>query len=176
MKGIVFTMLQDMVEEKFGLDTWEAILEKANPESGGVYTAAESYPDQELFALAAAANELSGIPLPNIIKSFGEYSLAYFAEHYSVFFEGKDAKAFLKSVEDVIHVEVRKLYPNAGLPTFEYEDPAEDKLIMHYRSPRRLFDFAEGLISGTAKHYGITIDINRHPPNDDCCTYELQFR
>ncbi|MFT5176073.1 MAG: hypothetical protein ACI8W7_004267 [Gammaproteobacteria bacterium] len=45
MKGAVFTMSQTMVEEKFGLDTWEQILEKVAPQSEGIYTAGDTYPD-----------------------------------------------------------------------------------------------------------------------------------
>ena len=176
MKGIIFTMLQDMIEETSDIDVWENMLDKANPESGGIYTSVETYPDAELFALIGALSEIKSTPLNDLIKAFGVFSLHYFAKHYSNFFEGLNAKQFLMSVEDVIHVEVRKLYPQAGLPTFTYEDPAEDKLIMHYQSPRKLFDFAEGLIAGTAKFYGIEININRHPTIEDTCSYEMTFR
>jgi hypothetical protein len=50
MKGIVFTTLNDMVEEKFGLETWEALLDKVHPESKGVYTAGGTYKDAELIS------------------------------------------------------------------------------------------------------------------------------
>lgn len=178
MKGVVFTILNDMVEEKLGLDVWDAVLNEVKPESGGVYISGETYADAELFALVTSLSEMKSIPVPDLIRSFGEYCLSFFAKNYAVFFEGHDAKSFLKSVEDVIHVEVRKLYPQAGLPTFEYEDPAEDCLIMIYRSPRKLFDLAEGLIMGVADFYSTNINIAREmvdTPDNDTCRFELTF-
>lgn len=35
MKGVVFTTFAQLVEEKFGLDVWDDILDEADPESGG---------------------------------------------------------------------------------------------------------------------------------------------
>ena len=38
MKGIVFTEFLDLVEEKFGLEMVDTIIEQSNLDSGGVYT------------------------------------------------------------------------------------------------------------------------------------------
>ena len=45
MKGMVFTELLDMVEDKFGIDMVDSIIEDADlPVSKGVYTAVGTYP------------------------------------------------------------------------------------------------------------------------------------
>ena len=49
MKGVVFDILRDMVEEQFGLEGWNALLEKAG--SDGLYLSSESYPDAEMTKL-----------------------------------------------------------------------------------------------------------------------------
>jgi len=48
-------------------------------------------------------------------------------------------------VDELIHVEVKKLYKDAQLPEFNYEDHIDDKLTMIYRSPRKLCFLSEGL-------------------------------
>ena len=55
MKGVVFDILRDMIEEKFGLEGWNQLLEKAG--SHGMYLSSESYDDSEMVALLGAASD-----------------------------------------------------------------------------------------------------------------------
>lgn len=149
MKGVVFNLLESMVEEKFGLAAWDEILEKSD--SDGIYIASSTYPDAELMSIVATASEMTGIPADALVRSFGAYMAPGFKDLYPVFFDScSGLKEFLLTVDGVIHVEVRKLYPDAGTPEFSYSDEQPDKLTMTYRSPRKLCLLAEGLIEGTA--------------------------
>src|SRR5262249_19283568 len=80
---------------------------------------------------------------------------------YPQFFEVSSAFAFLENVHNYIHVEVKKLYPDAELPSFECARAGDNGLDMVYRSPRRMADLAEGLIQGCADPYGESLDIAR---------------
>ena len=178
MKGIVFNMFNDLVEEKFGYEVWDALLEATGPNSDGVYTSADTYDDQELFGLVGALSNVTEVPVSDLIKVFGEYSLVQFTQAHPEFFADKSAKELLLSVDKVIHVEVRKLHPGVMLPEFTYEEPGPDRLVMKYVSPRKLCSFAEGLISGTATHYDVPIEIAQTKclhQGDDHCRFELEF-
>lgn len=171
MKGIVFSLLNEMVEEVFGLAAWSQLLDDTGLE--GIYVATETYDDAELFALVGAAENATGIPASDLVRQFGEYMIPHFASSYPVFFEGQTSlKQFLLTVDQVIHVEVRKLYPNAGLPEFNYEDIEDSELVMLYSSPRKLCALAEGLISGSAKHfnqeYSLDHSVCMHTGGDHC--------
>ena len=62
-----------------------------------------------------------------------------FTRSYRPFVERADsAFELLSSVQHYIHVEVRKLYPDAEFPHFFIEQPAENHLRMYYTSERRL--------------------------------------
>jgi hypothetical protein len=61
------------------------------------------------------------------------------------------------SVNNIIHPEVRKIYPGADVPTFEFRDELDGGLLMGYLSPRRLCALAQGFIEGAATHYGETV-------------------
>lgn len=178
MKGMVFTMLGEMVEEKFGYEVWDDLIEVTKPESDGVYVATDLYPDSELLAYVAAMSEKLGVPANDLVFAFGEYLLSRFLEIHPEFFAGHDLKSFLKSVHDVIHVEVKKIHPDAVLPHFDYEDSGDNTLVMLYRSPRGLCSLAEGLIYGSAAHYGVTVshlhDTCMHRDSDHC-RLELTF-
>ena len=61
MKGVVFNLLEEMVEQNFGIAVWDSLLEATNQD--GIYVSTETYPDEMLAALVVAAHEKSGIPV-----------------------------------------------------------------------------------------------------------------
>jgi hypothetical protein len=178
MKGIVFTSLGDMVEEKFGLETWNALLAQVELPSGGLYTAGGTYPDEEMFTLVAGLSKLVNIESPKLVEAFGIYMFPILASKYPNFLEQKDLKTFLKSIDEVIHVEVRKLYPDASLPSISYEDPSPNELILNYRSSRKLCALAIGLIQGAATHFNTNVRIKQPEcmlKGADHCRLEIFF-
>lgn len=179
MKGIIFNVFNRLVEEKFGLETWDALIQETRPQSKGAYTSAGTYSDAELFAFVGALSKKTGMPVADLVKAFGEYTLHALARAHPIFFHHTSLKPFLQSIHSVIHVEVRKLYPDAGLPEISYEDPSPDELVMRYRSPRKLCVLAEGLIQGAAQHFKESVSIS-HPQcmhrSDPECRLELRFK
>lgn len=176
MKGIVFDLLRDMVEDNYGLEGWNTVLEKAG--SDGMYLSPESYSDQEMMSLVLAASDVTGIETDDLLRTFGSFMAKEFYQRFPSFFDSCDNVIdFLLSVDRIVHVEVMKLYPGANLPSFSYEERDANKLTMIYRSDRMLCYLAEGLIQGSAKHYGkaITIqhDVCMHN-GDDACHLNIQ--
>lgn len=178
MKGIIFNMLGELVESQFGMDVWDDLIEKTAPDSQGIYTSVQLYPDEELLAYVGAISEHTGTEAADVIRLFGHFMLGRFASIHPEFFDNHSAKSFLKSVHDVIHVEVEKLHPDAVLPKFTYEDPDEDRLVMHYHSPRQLCHLAEGLINGCSSHYATPVQLTHDQcmhDGADTCRLELTF-
>ena len=60
---------------------------------------------------------------------------------------------------------MRKLYPGADVPVFDFEIPpgadVHDTLIMHYRSKRRLCQLAEGFIAGASEQFGEEVTVTQ---------------
>lgn len=171
MKGVVFDILRDMVEESYGLEGWQSIIDKAG--SNGIFVSTKTYQDAELMALVSAASDITGISINDLVFAFGEFMIPNFYKRFPELFNGApNFIKFLISVDQIIHVEVRKLYPDAGLPTFDYSDESPTALTMIYKSPRKLCRLAEGLISGSAKHfdqqYLIKHDPCMHDGHDHC--------
>lgn len=180
MKGVVFTTFNDMVEKNIGIDVWDTILDAVNPESQGIYTSVEDFPDEELIAMVTKLSELTGTPVLELVTAFGQYLFHALAMKHPVFVDEKnDFLEFLKSIEDVIHKEVKKLYPNPNLPSLEWEQPEPDALIMIYKSPRKLCHLADGLIRGAAEKYGVEYSFNHaccmHDGHDHC-RFEIKLK
>jgi hypothetical protein len=76
------------------------------------------------------------------------------------YFKGIDSSfRFLEQIEDYIHVEVRKLYPEAELPSFECDTSQPGCLRLTYRSTRPFAALAEGLIRGCIAHFREDADV-----------------
>lgn len=162
MKGVVFTEFLEMVEDKFSADMVDDIIDEANPPSGGAYSAVGTYDHAEIVALVVALSAHSGIPTNDLLRIFGEHLFGRFVIGYPGFFEGiTDCFEFLSGIENIIHAEVRKLYPDAELPKFEVEQHDADRLVMRYYSKRHFEDLAEGLIHGCIAYFGGSIVLSR---------------
>lgn len=162
MKGIVFTEFQEMVEETFGIGMLDTIIEAANLPSGGAYTAVGTYDYQELIQLVVNLSQETGTPVPALVKAFGHHFFKSLAAAYSEMLKGlTSAIELLANVEDYIHVEVLKLYPQAELPRFEFKQLGENRWEIDYFSSRPFADLAEGLMEAAIEHFGDPLKIDR---------------
>jgi hypothetical protein len=154
MKGIIFTELLDMIEEKFGLETVDQIIEASALPSGGAYTSVGTYDHQEIVQLLLQLHRVAGVPVADLLRNFGQHLFGRFVVRYPEMFEGvPDAFTFLTLIDSQIHTEVRKLYSDAELPTFACTRVKPNELTMLYQSKRGMEDLAEGLIKGCALHF-----------------------
>ncbi|MFT6714913.1 MAG: hypothetical protein ACJAVJ_002205 [Planctomycetota bacterium] len=154
MKGLVFTEFLEMVESAYGMETTDELLELPTHESKGIYTSVGTYDATELVAMVVRLAEMTDASIPDLLTGFGEYLFVRFHEKYpEMFVEKETASQFLVSVHGHIHVEVRKLYPEASLPEFAYSE-REGALVMTYSSNRPFAMLALGLIRGSLKHFG----------------------
>lgn len=162
MKGLVFTEFLDMVDEKFSFETCERIIEMSDLPSAGVYTSIGTYQPQEMATLLGNLSEVTGVPIPGLLQIFGRHLFGRFVTSFPAFFEGiSSSLEFLPRVDDYVHIEVKKLYPDADLPTFTCETPVPGTMIMTYRSKNDLPDLAEGLILECIDHFGEPLAVQR---------------
>ena len=162
MKGVVMNMLADMVETQLGIAEWNSVLTDANVD--GVYTATALYPDEELMLLVQTISTRNNISINDLVFAFGEFMFPQFYERYPALIDqADDLHSFLSTVHDVIHVEVKKLYPDAETPDFSHAQTDPKTLHLEYRSKRQLCQLAEGLISGAAKHFDTQYTLKHAP-------------
>lgn len=174
MKGIVFSEFMDMVEEKFGLETLDDLIESTSLKSGGSYTAVGTYPHEEMVNLVIRLGELKNIPISDLLNAFGHHLFDTFYKNYPGFFTGVSHPFdLLEQIDNHIHVEVKKLYPDAELPRFETHRH-EDSMTMIYRSDRKMADLALGLIEASAKKFNTPLNIETTLLKEDGS--EVQFK
>ncbi len=164
MKGLVFKEFINMVEEKFGYETVDEIIEDSQLASKGAYTSVGTYNHEEIITLVQSLSKKTKIPVPDLVKEFGRSLMPVFAKGFPDFFKEPNSFKFLGSLNDYIHVEVKKLYPDAELPTFVTKSQSEKEMVLEYHSKRPLADLAEGLIEALVKHYKEDIEISTESP------------
>lgn len=154
MKGIVFTEFLDLVEDKFGLEMVDTIINASNLESDGVYTSVGTYKFSEMLQLLNNLSKNTGISIDDLLLVYAEHFFDVLKESYpGLLSTYKDPIEMLSSIEDHIHVEVRKIYPDAELPTFEVLEKTDNTLVMIYKSSRAMHHFGLGLMNKTFEHF-----------------------
>ncbi len=154
MKGLIFRNFLDMVENEYGYETVDSIIEDSQIKSKGVYTSVGTYDSNELFLLLGELSRKKQIPVFQLLYSFGKLVFHTFLKSYPEYFPSQTSLfELLSEVENNIHVEVLKLYPEAELPKFEVDIINKSEMTMMYYSKRRMADFAEGLIVATIEHF-----------------------
>lgn len=168
MKGIVFTEFLELVEDKFGIEMVDTIISQSQLESEGAYTAIGTYSFSEMLQLIQNLSNNTSISVDNLLQIYGEHFFRVIENSYKGLLDTyKDPIEMLSSVENHIHVEVRKIYPDAELPSFVITSKTEDSLVMTYKSSRAMHHFGLGLMNKTFEHFNSTATIQLEKIKED---------
>jgi hypothetical protein len=168
MKGIVFTEFLELVGKKYGVEVMDLIIEAADLPSGGAYTAVGTYDHGEMLVLVQNLSDAIRVPVSDLLNTFGQHLFARFSVRYPKFFAGITSSFdFLDRIEAHIHGEVRKLYPDAELPSIQVNWRSEDRIEFVYSSTRPLAAFAEGLMRGAITHFEERIEVRQIDAAED---------
>ncbi|WP_103863414.1 heme NO-binding domain-containing protein [Aquimarina sp. I32.4] len=160
MKGIVFTEFLELVEDKFGLAVVDKIIQQSNLPSQGAYTAIGTYNFSEMLSLLNHLSEHTQLSIDDLLLVYAEHFFSVLVTNYSGLINMySDPIELLSSIENHIHVEVKKIYPDAELPTFEIQEKTTSKLVMIYKSSRSMYSFGLGLMRKTFEHFDTTANI-----------------
>ena len=168
MKGIVFTEFLELVEDTFGLETVEEIIEKSDLPSQGAYTSIGTYAFSEMLSLVSNLSEKTSMSIDKLLHVYGLHFFSVIERDYpQILATYKDAMELLSSVESHIHVEVRKIYSDAELPKFEVIEKTKTSLTLIYYSSRSMYAFGLGLMEKAFEHYGKKATITYEKIKDD---------
>jgi hypothetical protein len=165
MKGVIFNVVEEVIEDLFDADTWDALLDEADVD--GAYTALGDYADTELLAIVAAACKATGMSAEEVLRTVGHHALPKLASRVpDSLTDAPDAFSFIRNVNDIIHPEVLKIYPDSIPPAFVFEEHTEG-LVVQYRSARNLPALAEGLLSGVSLLFDEDISVTPIEPGEN---------
>lgn len=161
MKGIIFTEFLEMVESKFGLEIVDDIIEQANLPSEGVYTSVGTYEFNEMVSLISQLSSKVNVSADELLYTFGLYLFDRLGKaHPEVIQSYNSPLGLLYSIEDHIHVHVKKLYPDAELPSFKILEKTDTSISMIYTSSRGLYKLAHGLMQKSFEHFNKSAEVS----------------
>ena len=163
----MFTTFYDFCETCHGADVLDDVIEAADLAHGGAYTSVGTYPFSEMVSLITALVKISGRPLNVTLEEFGIHCFAKWVQNWPAQFDGKKLFDVLAGIDDFHEKEVRKLYPDAELPSFRVESRTVTQLVLGYRSCKPLVDLAVGVIKGAASHLGENVRLGHEPAEDE---------
>ena len=167
MKGLLFCEFIEFLEEQIGDDETQEIIDSAELASEGAYSRVGFYDYQELIQLLVTTAAYTQKEAGDLLQSFANHLFMVFKRDYSSFFDGVTSAAeMLKTIDDHIHVEVKKLYPDAELPEFRYEEKGKE-LHLYYSSPRPLAGVAHALINACLFYYKNEQFLDSHEISND---------
>jgi hypothetical protein len=172
MKGMIFREFIDMVEDKFSLEVLDQIILESKLDNDGAYVSTGTYDHEEMISMVKALSKLKGVPVENLLTTFGEHLFSRFTSMYPEYFRVRlTCFDFLSILDNKVHVGVKKLYPDAELPTFEHHLLNPNTFVFDYYSSRPFAGVAEGLIKGCINHFKESILLERTVINDKDVTF-----
>ncbi len=157
MKGVLFNVVEAVITELDGADAWDDVLEASGVV--GAYTSLGDYPDGELSVLVVATAARFELSADAVLVIAGRQGFRHLVAHHpELVSQYRDVLGLAADLDDVIHPEVRKLYPDATPPTFR-SVRRDHGIDLEYRSHRRLCRLVEGLLLGAGDYYGQAVTV-----------------
>jgi guanylate cyclase soluble subunit beta len=157
MLGYLNDCLEKLVIDKYGLDGWHTVKEKAGCNlQDGAFLKLEHYPDRSTLDLVHAACELSGLTQAEVFEAFGKFFVSYIiGEGYENLLcsQGSTLKDWMTNI-NAIHQHMQSTFPKKMImPEFWCEDNEDRSLTLYYFSSRGnyLAPLAVGLVTEVAK-------------------------
>ena len=182
MKGEVFNLFEAFICNNWGEDRFEEILENASSEleTKEPFVGPETYPDHDMLTMVKHTCSSLEVEVSDAMKSFGEFCFKPLASKVPELVSSLETPFdLLSKLDSVVHPEVRKLYPGAITPHFKASKNEDGSITLEYRSPRKLYDFAEGLLAAVAKHFNKNLVCSREiitsGEDEGMCIFNLQF-
>ncbi|XP_055958230.1 guanylate cyclase soluble subunit beta-1 [Patella vulgata] len=161
--GQIHCVVRELVQEKFGQETWETILEQSGLDEDAHFLVFSQYDDAETFKLVGAVAECLNLPLTAVLEVFGDYFLIYCLRHgYDKMLKtlGSDMWSFIQNL-DSLHSLLALSYKNITPPSFRCETGEDGSLLLHYYTIRPgLYPIVIGLVKAVGRDiFNQTVDI-----------------
>lgn len=154
MHGFIILEFEKFIFTAHGFPVWRQIVQEAGLE-GQEYTAAASYPDEEIYALMKSAVEVTGTEKELMLRRFGAYLVPNLLRVYKAYLDPTwTVMDLLEHAEKTMHASVRLHDSSKTPPILEVQRVSPREVVIDYRSPRKLAALAVGILEGIATYYG----------------------
>ena len=118
-------------------------------------------------------SKITETPAPQLLVTYGRFIYPKLhAQLKGMGLEFGGSFELFSSLDNIIHPEVLKLYPDAELPNFNATKLNDHQLLLKYSSCRPFAHMAEGLTLGAAEHFdeNLSVTLEHHNTDDNFYT------
>ncbi len=158
MKGTVVSSWIESSRKLFGDNLVNKAMEANKVSADHVFTPFEDVEDKVATGIVNYIGDAVGKNHKEIWGTMGQENIKTFSKNYPGFFRHESAFQFLKSMNDV-HVIVMKRFRGATPPILDVQPLSSHSILFTYRSKRGLEDYLMGLLQGVSHHFKENIQI-----------------
>lgn len=158
MKGTVVSSWVESCRKLFGNQVVNQALQANGLEAEHIFSPLEDIEDSVAKGVIDKVGSLVGKNHKDIWATMGEENIKTFSKNYPGFFRHESAYQFLKSMNDV-HVIVMKRFKGAVPPILDVVPISSKEVHFIYRSKRGMSDYLAGLIKGVADYFNEKIEV-----------------
>jgi methyl-accepting chemotaxis protein len=158
MKGTVVSSWVESCRTLFGKEVVTKALAKFQLQPDVVFSPLQDVEDRIATGIIDLIGDLVGKDHQEIWKLMGEQNIKTFSKNYPGFFRHESAYQFLKSMNDV-HIIVMKRFKGAVPPILDVTPLSSHDILFTYRSKRGMHHYLFGLINGVAEYFKEQIKI-----------------
>jgi methyl-accepting chemotaxis protein len=159
MKGTVVSSWVSSCRALFGNEIVDKALLAHKLHTDVVFSPLEDVEDRIATGIVDQVGNMVGKNHEEIWKIMGEQNIKTFSKNYPGFFRHESAYQFLKSMNDV-HVIVMKRFKGAVPPILDVVPLSKNEILFTYRSKRGMQHYLYGLINGVANYFNENIGID----------------
>ncbi|MGF7146042.1 methyl-accepting chemotaxis protein [Anaerotaenia torta] len=158
MKGTVVSTWVESCKVLFGKEVVGKALQYYHLSPDVVFSPLEDVDDKIALGVVDQIGEYVGKDHEEIWRIMGEQNISTFSKSYPGFFRHESAYQFLKSMNDV-HVIVMKRFKGAVPPILDVTPLSSHDILFTYRSKRGMHHYLFGLINGVAHYFNEKINV-----------------
>ncbi|SHJ82475.1 heme NO-binding domain-containing protein [Tepidibacter formicigenes] len=158
MKGTVVLTWLKTCRKIYNDEVVDKAMESCGISRDKTFSPIEDIDDSMIYSIIENIAKEVNTDLSSIWKNIGRDNIITFATDYPAFFKHESLYQFLKSMNDVHKIVVKRI-PGARPPVLDLEPISKQEAIFVYSSKRGMFNYFLGLIEGAAKYYNENIKI-----------------
>ena len=174
MKGTVVASWLTSGRRLFGDDVVDKALEKYGLKPDRIFTPLEDVDDSLAVGLVEFMGHKAGKSPEQIWEIMGKENILTFTKFYPGFFRHENAYHFLKSMNDV-HAIVMKRVKGATPPILDLTPIDSNTAQLVYRSKRQMGNYLKGLLKGVFDHFKEKVEVKIVSQNGSEIKFELTF-
>lgn len=175
MKGTMVSVWVRTSRKLYGDGLIDEALESVGLSRDKVFTPTEDIPDDIARGIVTYIASKLGKDEDETWTEIGIDNVNTFSHDYPAFFMQNNLYSFLKSMYDV-HVVVASRIKGATPPLLNMVAIDDKVAEMTYRSKRGMFAYFRGMLEGSAKYFGETINVDIVEQTDDFLKIHITFK